>query len=88
VIAQSPECREARRLFDAYLMALSMDDSARTAQRSGDVTARETSAAHEQLKAARSKYWTHVERHKCRSLGGGFVGPPCDGERSVTERLA
>ena len=57
---------EEKRLLDGYLMALTLDDSVRAAYRAGEVTARETRAAHEQLNVARNKYWSHVQRHNCR----------------------
>jgi hypothetical protein len=61
------ECQEARRLLDAYLMALSLEDSVRAACRFGEATPRELSDAHEQLVTARSRYWTHARQHNCRT---------------------
>lgn len=60
------QCQEALRLRDAYLMALSIEDSIRSASCNGEVTARELSAAHEQLCFARHRYWTHVVWHHSR----------------------
>ena len=59
-------CHLGRQLRDAYLIALSREDSVRRACRSGEVTARELTAARDDLKDSRDKYWAHVERHQCR----------------------
>lgn len=61
------ECQDGNRLRDAYLMALSREDSVRAACSLGEATARELYTAHEQLIAARKRYWAHVQHHKCRS---------------------
>jgi hypothetical protein len=49
-----PDCAEARRLLDAYLMALTVANSARTGK------------THENLLLARRRYRVHVNRHGCR----------------------
>jgi hypothetical protein len=60
------QCQEALQLRDAYLMALSIEDSVRSASCYKGVTAHELSAAHEQLRVARHRYWAHVVWHHCR----------------------
>jgi len=59
-------CQVGRQLRDAYLVALSRDDSLRRALQSGEATVRELGAARDDLIGTRNRYWTHVERHQCR----------------------
>lgn len=61
-----PDCLEARLLLDAYVMALSNDDVAIHAVRSGDLTAKEARLVQDLLIQARNRYWRHVQRHRCR----------------------
>ena len=59
-------CQIGYRLRDAYLIALSREDSVRKALQSGEVTFRELIDAREAAKDARCEYWEHVEHHQCR----------------------
>jgi hypothetical protein len=59
-------CPVGRQLRDAYLLALSREDSLRRALQSGEATVRELGDARDHLIQVRNKYWTHVERHQCR----------------------
>ena len=60
-------CLEGKRLLDCYLMALTNDELARREMRYGNVTVREAAAAHDDLYAARNRYWEHVQQHLCRT---------------------
>jgi len=66
-MAWHDNCEQGRLLLDGYIIALTNEDAARRAVRSGDVTAREARAAQESVVAARQEYWRHVERHRCRT---------------------
>jgi len=57
-------CEQARRLLDGYLMVLSIVDSRWLAEKSAAEP--ELEDANDRLKAARGKYWTHVQQHGCR----------------------
>jgi len=59
-------CELGRQLRDAYLFALSREDSVRRACHLGEVTARELADARDDLRHSRNQYWAHVERHQCR----------------------
>jgi hypothetical protein len=59
------ECQEARRLLDAYLMALAgHHEITRSPRRESHDF--ELSLARERLAVARCNYWDHVHDHKCR----------------------
>jgi hypothetical protein len=59
-------CPVGRQLRNAYLVALSREDSLRRALQSGEATVRELGDARDHLTDTRNRYWTHVERHQCR----------------------
>lgn len=63
------DCAEGRRLLDAYLTALTLQDAAMAAKRTQEVTSGESREAQDALNAARRRYWSHVERHSCRLKG-------------------
>jgi hypothetical protein len=52
-------------LLEVYLVAMSLDESVRSAAHSRDVTAGEIAVVHSQLVSARNRYWAHVRRHQC-----------------------
>ena len=60
------QCIEAKRLLDAYIIALSNDDAARFHVRSGEMVAEQAANVRKVLVAARDAYWEHVEQHGCR----------------------
>ena len=60
------ECVEARRLLDAYLIALSNDDAAQLGGEAREITAQQAADVRNVLIAARGEYWDHVEWHGCR----------------------
>jgi hypothetical protein len=56
-------CPVRRQLRDAYLIALSMEDSLRRALQSGEATVRELRDAGDHLIDISNRNWMHLERH-------------------------
>jgi len=60
-------CPVGRQLRDAYLVALSREDSLRRPLQWGEATVRELGDGRDHLIDTKNKYRTHVERHQCRT---------------------